>query len=65
MLSMESIGTERSPSQLGMNSREAMDMDSSTLRKADARFMVVCCSAFVNYAMEGTSSAGDAEFPVN
>lgn len=27
-------------------------MDESTLTKADARFMLICCSAFVNYAID-------------
>lgn len=31
-------------------------IEESSLTKADARFMLVCCSAFVNYAIEAISS---------
>lgn len=31
-------------------------MDVTNLTKADARFMLVCCSAFINYYIEGTKS---------
>ena len=32
-------------------------MDEPTLTKADARFMLVCCSSFVNYVLESTAKA--------
>ena len=31
-------------------------LDESTLTKADARFMLVCCSAFVNYVVDATAT---------
>ena len=31
-------------------------LDESNLTKADARFMLVCCSAFINYAIEATNA---------
>lgn len=32
-------------------------MDEPSLSKADARFMLVCCSSFVNYVLESTTKA--------
>jgi hypothetical protein len=38
-------------------------MDEPTLTKADARFMLVCCSSFVNYVLESTANKqGGADF---
>lgn len=31
-------------------------LEESNLTKADARFMLVCCSAFINYALEGVGT---------